>query len=817
MPFFQDLRYAFRQMRKVPGFTLIAVATLALGIGVNTALFSVISGVLLRPLPFHHADELVAIHENKPNFEGGSISYPNFRDWQKENHTFSAMAIARGYSFNVTGTGEPEQVNGEFISSDFFALLGVRPVLGRTFVQKEDEIGAAPVALVGEGFWKRKLESDPNVLNRSITLDGRSYSVVGVVPASFHLLIPGFRESALYVPIGQWNNNLLKNRGAGLGIHGIGRLKPNVSIAQATADMNEVTRNLALAYPDSDKGISAKIVPLKAQMVGNVRPILMVLLAAVGFVLLIACVNVANLLLARSTARSREFGVRVALGASNSRLFRQLLTESMLLAVTGGAAGLLLASWITTAVLGVLPTALPRAENIGIDTLVLLVTLGLSLLVGVLFGIVPAVTASRTSLHQTLKQGGRGALGFSNRTQKLFVVAEMSMALVLLIGAGLMIRSLSRLWNVDPGFTQKNVLTFGISLPSSLTKAKAGTVRATLRELDATLESTPGVSAVSQTWGAVPMAGDDEQLFWVAGEPKPASENEMKWAIDYIVGPDYLKVMGIPLRTGRFITPQDDQNSPRVVVVDEVFARSYFPGQDPVGKRINLNNGDAQVEIVGVVGHVKQWGLDLDDSQSLRAQFYIPAMQMPDAFIEGASATGVLIRLDGSIPESVVMEGIRRAIGGPSSQQVIFGTQTMASIISDTMAQRRFSMILLGAFAALALVLSSVGIYGVISYVVARRTQEIGIRMALGAKRADVVRMVLMDGTKLAFIGVCLGVTCALGLTRLMSKMLYGVTATDPVTFIAIPGILLIVAVAACYVPALRAMRVDPVIALRYD
>jgi len=804
-------------MRKAPGFTLIAVATLALGIGVNTALFSVISGVLLSPLPFHHADELVAIHENKPNFEGGSVSYPNFRDWQKDNHTFSAMAIARGYSFNMTGTGEPEQVNGEFISSDFLPILGVQPVLGRNFAAKEDEIGAAPVVLVSEGFWKRKLGSDPNVLNRTITLDGKSYSVVGVVPANFHLLIPGFRDGAIYAPIGQWTNNLLTSRGAGLGIHGIGRLKPNVSIAQANADMNEVTRNLALAYPDTDKGITAKIVPLKAQMVGNVRPILMVLLAAVGFVLLIACVNVANLLLARSTARTREFGIRVAMGASNFRMFRQLLTESMLLAITGGAVGLLLASWITTAVLGVLPTALPRAENIGIDTRVLLVTFGLSLLAGLLFGIAPAITASRTNLQQTLKQGGRGAIGISNRTQKIFVVAEMSMALVLLIGAGLMIRSLTRLWNVDPGFTPKNVLSFGISLPSSLTKAKADTVRAALRELDGTLSSIPGVNSVSQSWGAVPMAGDDEQLFWIAGEPKPASDNEMKWAIDYIVGPDYLKVMGIPLRSGRFIGPQDNQKSPRVVVVDDVFARTYFPGQDPVGKRINMNNGDAQAEIVGVVGHVKQWGLDLDDSQSLRAQFYIPAMQMPDAFMEGASATGVLIRLDGNVPESVVMDSIRRAIGGPNSQQVIFGTQTMTSIISDTMAQRRFSMILLGAFAALALVLSSVGIYGVISYVVARRTQEIGIRMALGAKRADVVRMVLLDGTRLAFAGVCVGLACALGLTRLMSRMLYGVSATDPVTFMAIPAILLFVALAACYVPAIRAMRVDPVTALRYD
>jgi predicted permease len=380
-----------------------------------------------------------------------------------------------------------------------------------------------------------------------------------------------------------------------------------------------------------------------------------------------------------------------------------------------------------------------------------------------------------------------------------------------------MIRSLTRLWNVDPGFNPQNVMSFGITMPPSLTKEKPVTIRAAFRELDGNLAKVPGVTAVSQTWGAVPMGGDDEQLFWLADEPKPASQNEMKWAIDYIVGPDYLKVMGIPLKSGRFINAQDNQNSPPVVVVDDVFARTYFPNQEAVGKRINLNGGATQIEIVGVVGHVKQWGLDLDDTQSLRAQFYIPSMQMPDAFLAGASASGVLLRTDGNVPDSVVMDSIRRNVSQMNGNQVLFGAQTMRSIISDTMAQRRFSMILLGAFASLALVLASVGIYGVISYLVARRTQEIGIRMALGAKRGDVVRLVLRDGIRLAFGGICLGIVCALALTRLMSQMLYGISATDPATFVAIPTLLLLVAMAACYIPALRAMRVDPVTALRYD
>lgn len=812
--FLQDLRYASRQLLKSRGFTGVAVLTLALGIGANTALFSVVNGVLLNPLPFSHPDQLVAIHESKPNFDRGSISYPNFRDWQKDNHTLSSIAVSRPYALSLTGVGEAEQVDNEFISSDFFTVLGVKPLLGRTFAQGEDEIGAAPVVLVSEGLWKRKLSGSSDVVGSSITLDGRSYTVVGVIPASFHL----FHDRDVYVPIGQWNNPVLTNRAAGLGLHGIGRLKPGMTVEQAQADMDTVTRNLAQAYPDADKGIGSMLVPLKTQMVGSIKPILLVLLVAVGFVLLIACVNVANLMLARSTGRSREFAIRIALGAGRARMVQQMLTESVLLALAGGALGLLLAHWGTRAALAMLPTALPRAAEIGLDTRVLGFTIAVSFLVGILFGIVPTLRTTRPSLQETLKEGGRGASSVRHRAQDVFVVVEMALALVLLIGSGLLIRSLTQLWNVDPGFNPHNVLNFQLSFPPSMNTAKPDVARAAIRDLDRRIAALPGVQAVSQTWGAIPMDWDDEVVFWPAGQPKPASESEMNWAIDYIIGSDYLKVMQIPLQRGRFLTPRDNERSPLAVVVDDVFARKFYPGQNPIGQRINLDLWSVPAEIVGVVGHVKQWGLDADDIRPLRAQLYCANLQMSDKYMAGGlSGTRVLLRTDGSVPTSGVFDSIRRMSQQMSSEQVVFGTQTMNQIISESLAQRQFSMLLLGAFAVLALTLSSVGIYGVISYLVARRTQEIGIRMALGADRLDVVRLVLRNGMKLAALGVTIGIVAALALTRLMATMLYGVSANDPLTFLGLAALLLLVALVACYIPARRAMRVDPVIALRYD
>lgn len=812
----QDLRYAVRQFLKTPGLTILVIITIALGVGANTALFSVVNGVLLNPLPYPEPDQLVALRESKPNFEWGTIPYPTFRDWQKDNHTFSSIAVWRGYAFSLTGAGEAEQVNAQFVSSDFFPILGVKPLLGRSFLAGEDEIGAAPIAVISEGLWRRKFASAPDILSKGITLDGNSYSIVGVIPAGPHF--PMGSASArreVFVPIGQWKNNLLTSRGAGLGINGIGRLKPGVTIEQARADMTSVSNNLAVAFPDTNKGISARLIPFKQWMVGDIGSLLLVLLASVGFVLLIACVNVANLLLARSTSRTREFAVRSALGASQRRMVRQLLTESLLLAVAGGMLGLMLAAWGTRAALSVLPTALPRTEEIGLDIRVLFFTLAISLLAGILFGLVPALKMSPSRLQETLKEGGRGMSGGRHRVQGAFVVAEMAMALVLLAGAGLMIRSLTRLWGVDPGFNSRNVLTVGLTLPQSMMAASPDAIRAAFREFDHKIASIPGVEAVSQTWGSVPMAGDDEQTFWFEGQPKPANPNDRSWAIDYIVEPGYLKAMEIPLLRGRFFTNQDNEHSPRVVVVDDVFARKYFPNENPVGKRI-LRDDASPEEIVGVVGHVKQWGLDADDTEKLRAQIYIPCMQMPDAFITmQASGSTVIIRSRQA--GTGLLDSIRHASQQISSEQIIFNPQTMDQIIADSLAERRFSMILFGAFAALALLLASVGIYGVISHVVGQRTHEIGIRMALGARRLDVLRLILVGAGRVALIGVALGLVCALSLTSLLANRLYGVSPQDPITFIAVPSILIAVALLASYLPARRATKVDPMTALRYE
>jgi predicted permease len=564
----EDLRFGMCMMAKSPGFAAVAILTLALGIGANTALFSVVNGVLLSPLPFPQPDQLLTVHESKPNFDSGSISFPNFRDWRRQNQTFSMMAISRGNSFNLTGTGEAEQVSAQYVSSDFLPLLGVKPVIGRLFEEGEDEIGAGAIALISAGFWNRKFGSRQDVLGKGVALDGRNYTVVGVLPGSFNLQVGGFRPSEIYVPIGQWANPLLPNRAAGLGLHGIGRLKPGVTIEQARADLRRVTEDLAAAYPDADKGIGATLIPLKEQMVGDVRRLLLVLLAAVGCVLLIACVNVASLLTARSIGRTREFAVRAALGASRGRIIRQLSTESVVLALAGGGLGLLLAAWGTKVALERLPAGLPRASEVGVDLRVLLFTMGVALLSGILFGLAPALRISRPNLQDTLKEGVRGPGGAKHRAHGVFVVVQMATALVLLIAAGLMIRSLNALWSVNPGFQAHNVLTLNVSLPPSMKDASAPAIRAALREVQARLESTPGVEAASLSWAAIPLASDDEDLFWLEGKPKPASESEMSWALSYVVQEDYLRVMGIPLERGRFFTVEDHESSEHVIVLD---------------------------------------------------------------------------------------------------------------------------------------------------------------------------------------------------------------------------------------------------------
>jgi predicted permease len=808
---FQDLRYGVRILLKNPGFTAVVVLTLALGIGANAALFSVVNGVLLNPLPYPQPEQLVSLHQGKPDVAAGSIPYPNFLDWQKENQTFSAMAISRGSSFALVGAGEAERVSGRRCSANLFSVLGVKPVLGRDFAPGEDERGAGPVILISAELWQRKFNAAPDVLGKSLTVDDKSYTIVGVLPASFTL----YRGTDVYVPMGQWNNSGLQDRSAGLGLRGIGRLKPGVTLAQAQADLDGVMRRLAEAYPEANRGNGAALIPLKERLVGDVGPILWMLLGAVGFVLLIACVNVSNLLLARATGRTREFAIRAALGAGQWRLLRQSLTESILLALAGGGLGLLLAALGTRAILNALPAGLPRADEIGLDALVLLFTAAISLLTGILAGLAPALKTSQWRLAETLKGGGRCAGGGRYRAQGLLVAVEMALALVLLIGAGLMIRTLSALWNVDPGFQPDNVLTFGLSFPPSMRSASPEAKRASLRDLSDRLNELPGVKAASFSLGASPMQGEDDMLFWLDGQPRPASTSEMQVALKYRVEPGYLTAMGIPLKHGRFFTAQDEARTQPVVVIDEVFARKYFPDTDPIGKGINVGSNRDPLRIVGVVGHVKQSGLDGDDRQSLQAQLYEPFRQV----VGWSSEVNVVVRAEGAAGKAgtAFLNSIRRVVQSQHSHNVIYEPQTMNEVIADSLARRRFSMILLNAFAAVALLLASIGLYGVISYLVGQHTHEIGIRLALGAQRADVLLLVLSQGMKMALPGVALGLLAALGLTRLLAQMLYGVRATDPATFAGIALLLTAVALLACFVPARRATEVDPLTALRHE
>jgi predicted permease len=811
----QDIRYGVRVVAKSPGFAVIAILTLSLGIGANTALFSVVNGVLLNPLPYEQPDRLVAVYSKTHEFSHASISYPNFLDWVREQHSFSEMAAFREDDYNLTGMGEPERLKAEMTSANFFSLLGVKPVMGRLFRPEEDQVGAQPVALISGGFWKRKFGSSPDAVGKNLTLNGVGYTIVGVIPADFRYQSGNFHNSDVYVPIGQWNDSTFRDRRASMGMDGVGRLKRGVTLGQAQANMDALAQHLAEVYPDADKGNGISLLPLKQDVVGDIRPFLLVLLAAVGFVLLMACVNVANLLLARSTGRSREFAIRSALGASQGRVIRQLLTESLVLAFAGGTLGLLLAAWGTQAGIHFLPEALPRAQSVHIDSRVLFFTLAASVLAGVFFGLAPALKTSRADIHETLKEGGRGSSGARHRLQGLFVVAEMAMALVLLVGAGLMIRSLANLWSVNPGFDPHNATTFSLSYPTTL-GATPDAIRASMRQLHDAVAVVPGVEAASLTAGSAPMSGDSELPFWIEGQPKPATESEMKTALFCAVESDYLKAMGIPLVRGRFLTPADNEHSPFVITIDDQFAKLFFAGQDPIGQHVNLALFNKPAQIIGIVGHVKQWGLDETPQSPVQAQFYFPISQVPDQFMPLlARGTRFVVRTQRSL--GIEMGPIRQALEKINGEIVVFDTQTMDNIISDSLAARRFSMILLGIFAALALVLSCVGIYGVISHLVGQRTHEIGIRMALGGQRRDVLRLILGRGAKMAVIGVAVGIVGSLALTRLMAKLLFGVSAYDPLTFLAVAGLLLVVALAACYIPARRAMRVDPIVALRYE
>ena len=814
----QDLRYGARMLARSSGFAIVAVFTLSLGIGLNTALFSVVNGVLLSPLSFPKPDQLVSLYQSRNDFDKSSITYPNFLDWQRENHSFTDIAGHRLTNFSLTGSGEAERVKAVMISSGFFAVLGVKPLAGRFFVPDEDRLGAQPVVLISEGFWHRQLGSAPSVIGRTLILDGTAHTIVGIIPSSFHLQIFNFVVADVYTPIGQWNYDLFRNRATAQGMDAIGRLKPGVTLQQARADMQGITSQLALAYPQADKDVGASIIPLKQSEVERIQPLLLLLLGAVGFVLLIACANVANLVLARSTSRTREFAIRAALGASRTRVIRQLLTESLLLAFAGGSMGVLLASWGVQGALSLAgslnPSGIPRADEIRLNTHVLIFSLGITFLVGIVFGLIPALKTADQKLRDSLQEGGRNTTARSGGLRAL-VVAEVAMSLVLLVGAGLMIRSFVYLWSVNPGFVPEHAATFYVSLAPPLQKANPETIRSEFRHVADTIGSVPGVESVSLMDGSLPMQGDSEDPFWIEGRPKPVTDTDKPWALWYEVDSNYLRAMGIPLLRGRFFTPADDSYSRGVAVVDTVFAEKYFPNKDPIGKTI-VDDYVGPTEIIGVVGHVQHWGPGLDTKSKLRAQMYFPFAHIRDKAMPAiARGFGVVVRSRGD-PAGVI-GSIRAALAHMNSEQVMHDAHTMRETISDTLAPQQFMMILLGVFAALALVLASIGIYGVVSYLSAQRTHEIGLRVVLGAQRWHVLRLVLSEGVRMATLGVAIGVAAAFGLTHLLANFLYGVSTRDPLTIAGVALLLAIVTLTSCYIPARRAMRVDPLVALRYE
>ena len=811
-----DVRYGVRILLRAPAFTLVAVLTLALGIGANSAMFSVVSAVLRHPLPYDAPDQLVRLHGKSPSFERGSISFPNFLDWQANNRSFSAIAVSRSGAFTLTGAGTAERVSADLVSADYFTVLGVRPIVGRALAKGEDLPGGKALVMLGEALWARKFDRAAEIVGRSIILDGNSYQVIGVMPAAPDLRrVSGANAPDLYMPIGQINPRGLQARGAGLGIHGIGRLKPDVSIAQARADLTAVTESLATTYPQTNKSLRATIDPLRDSVIGNVRPYVILLVGAVGLVLLIACVNVANLLLARSTGRSREFGIRLALGAGVGRLVRQLLTESLLLSFAGGALGLVVAWWCLDLLGAVLPRGFPRFTEVGVDGGVLAFTMVLAVVAGVLAGLTPALKATRRDLHDALKEGGRGPSTTRYRTQAVFVVVQMAMALVLLVGASLLVRTLVRLGSETPGYRPDGVITMGVSMSPGLREAEPARIRAELANLERAIANVSGVQALAFAWGATPIEGDDQTTFRRDDLPEPAP-GKTPLTQRFIVGPGYLDAMGVRLVRGRFFTTRDDATTPLVTVIDEAFAAQHFPGEDPVGKYIRSGDNDYErpIEIVGVVGHIKQWGLDSDETTAVRAQSYISFAQLPDdAIAETPNGFFALAR----VRDGTSTDAIRRAVAATSAENVVFRVRTANEIIGGYQATRRFAMYVLTAFAVLALLLSCIGIYGVVSYVVTQRTSEIGIRMALGARPAQIMAMVLRQGAKLAVAGVAIGLCIAAALAPSLGGLIYGVSAIDPVTFVAVPAAVIVIALGAMLLPARRAMRVDPMVALRHE
>jgi putative ABC transport system permease protein len=797
------MRYGLRMFLKNPVFTAVAVITLALGIGANTAIFSVINGVLLSPLPYAGPDQLamVWVDNRQQGVRDDTTSFPDFLDWRDRNKTFQGMSGIRDHGVCLTGVGEPEVLRAAAVSSNFFQLMGVNPAQGRGFTSEEERPSKVKVIVLGHGLWQRRFGADPGILNKTIMLNYEPRLVVGIMP-------PGFQfpnKAELWAPLAP-NEGLRATRGA-FWLPVVGRLKAGVTRAQAQADMDLIASQLEQQYPDTNAGIGVNVVLLKDQVVGNIRTLLLVLLCAVAFVLLIACANVANLLLARAAARQREVAVRATLGATRPRTVRQLLTESLLLSVVGGALGLLLAWWGLASLLKFSPANIPRLDNVHLDARALCFTFGLSLLTGVIFGLAPALQTSQIDIGETLKEGSRSSGGLRmQRVRSAFIVAEVALALVLLIGAGLLIRSFWHLRQISPGFKPEHLLTLQLGLPRN--KYPEGDPVVTFyQQLQERLAAIPGVESSSATSAVMLPKLPNSGSFSIKNRPSDPRERLVELPFDSIL-PNYFQTMGIQLLRGRAFTAQDAGGAPAVAIVNETFAKHYFPNDDPIEKQFAF--GDANVKpnwirIVGVVRDTKRQGLDAP----IRIESWMPHAQMP------SDSMHVVVRTAGD-PQALI-GAVREAVWSLDRDLPILQIQTMEQILAEAVAQRRLNMFLLGLFAAVALILAAIGIYGVMSYVVTQRTHEIGIRMALGAQIGDVIRLVVGQGMRLALLGVGIGLIATLALTRLMATLLFSVSATDPLTFIAIAVLLLAVALLACWIPARRAAKVDPVIALRFE
>jgi len=799
----QDLRYGARMLFKNPGFTLIAVITLALGIGANTALFSVVNAVLLRPLPYREPDRLVIFWEQAGGMIA-SLAYLNFVDLHARNDVFEKGAAYRRDSFNLTGAGAAERLSGRMVTAEFFETFGKPPARGRDFTTADDAPDAAPTAILSNAYWQRRFGGDEKLIGGQITLNNRSFTVIGVAAADFQ-----FGSGAdVFVPLGLYADRY-KERGEHPGIFAVGRLKPNVSVTQARADLDAIMAALGAQFPDSNKDRHTYMELLYDNTVQEVRPMLYILLGAVGFVLLIACANVANLSLSKAAARRKELALRSALGAARGRIARQMLTEGVLLSVIGGALGALLAVWGTGALIAFVPEGIPRLAEAGVDWRVLGFTLALSVLTGLLFGLAPAWQAARLDLNEILKEGGRGSTGARARARSLLVVAEIALALVLLVGAGLMIRSFRSLQQVETGFTAKQLLTMNFAL--TVTPDEAGKARVFLDQLEDRLRRLPGVQAAAISNG-LPFAGAVEDSFFLAGE-NTTDPRAAKIAVVYLTSPDYLQAMGIRLLRGRYFTPQDRADSAPVAVIDETLARKHFPHTDPLGQR--LTDLDVEpAEIVGVVGHVKHAGLV--GEAPVENQIYLPLAQVPPPKLPRvAGRLNLLVRTTGD-PLGVVA-AVRGQAQALNANQPIYNARTMEQIVAGSIAGDRFSLALFALFAGLALALATVGVYGVMSNTVGQRTHEIGVRLALGAQPRRVLRLILNQGLRLTLIGIGAGLLVSFALTRLMQRLLYGVSPTDPLTFAGVALLLTLTALLACWIPARRATKVDPLIALRSE